>query len=75
MNVEDIKVERCKRTYFEHNGERTRYESAWTWICSCGDSECGSTKAIALDEWRWHKKQNNERFEKMKTVQNKSNKK
>ena len=69
MSAPNMKsVERCKRVSFEHNGERSRYESAWTWICSCGAEECGSTKEIARDEWRAHKKWNSEKILRLNTT-------
>ena len=51
-------VKKCKRLELWHNGERKREESAWSWRCSCGAEESGSTKAIALEEWRSHKRWN-----------------
>ena len=46
-----------KRIEFEHNGERRREESAWTWVCTCGATESASTKKEANREWQYHKKQ------------------
>lgn len=43
-----------KREEFYHNGERSRAESGWTWVCSCGDSESASTKDETLREWQRH---------------------
>lgn len=49
-----------KRLYFEHNGERLRVESAWSWECSCGAGESHSTKAGAQGEWIHHKRRSAE---------------
>ncbi len=43
-----------KQLSFEHNGERSREESAWTWECSCGACESASTKDECHFEWRMH---------------------
>lgn len=37
-----------------HNGERSRAESAWTWVCECGASESCSTRDETLRERRYH---------------------
>ena len=44
-----------KKVMFEHNGETSREESAWTWECTCGQMETASTKAEAQYEWKCHK--------------------
>ena len=48
-------TKRCRRIVFEHNGERKRIESAWTWECSCGATESHRTQAGAHQEWMYHK--------------------
>lgn len=45
-----------KRTELRHNGERSREESAWTAVCSCGWSESCRRKADAAQEHVWHLK-------------------
>lgn len=37
-----------------HNGERTRVESSWTWVCECGAQESCSTKQETMRERRLH---------------------
>ena len=49
---------RHRKEYFEHNGEISREESGWMWICTCGHSESASTKAEAHAEWMYHRKLN-----------------
>ena len=44
-----------KKQLFEWNGERSREESGWSWICLCGHTESASTKAEAHSEWMYHK--------------------
>lgn len=43
-----------RRIELSSAGERKRSENSWTWVCECGATESASTKAIALDEWRFH---------------------
>ena len=51
-----------RRVMFEHNGESSREESAWTWECSCGQAETASTKDEAHREWMEHKNYIKNRF-------------
>jgi len=43
-----------KRLYLEHNNERSREESAWSWECECGAQESAHLKVDAQFEWRMH---------------------
>ena len=53
-----IRVKGHAISRLEHNGERQRYESAWTVACECGGfTESHSTKEGAIEEHRWHKLQ------------------
>ena len=48
----------------EHNGERSREESAWTATCACGDfQESHSTKEGAAQEYRWHLQRAKQRYD------------
>lgn len=48
-----MRVKGHKRT-LEHNGERSRQESAWTASCECGWEEHHSRKDGAAQEYSWH---------------------
>lgn len=54
MNRRRIIPKGHKLVELRHNGERSRQESAWTYVCECGASEETSRKDETRREYNYH---------------------